>query len=155
MRESTTLSNVSLSSINKVNDEHIRLLRQDQIGRMLVKRISKFLLYKGPTRPERMLNTISEWWVATTSFINNTCKERAKKILFDFLKHTSENHYYVQQKFVNYYLGVEKLQNWWHSYKKIKANRMQFLVFKWEYEFENMVEFWQNSKQKKYKVLLK
>lgn len=72
--------------------------------------------------------------------IGDSFNHKAKFILYNFLRDTAVN-FKTQQCFIHYYLVIEHLQEAWKAYQKAKSNRMKFLVFRWDFEVENMIEY--------------
>ena len=132
----------------------MRALRKQALGFKIIRRLKQKLLKKGETKNERIMREWSFSYTTVVSLTTESYEHRAKIILYKFLQHTSIN-FETQQWFIHYMKTVEKLQESWKNYQKAKANRMRFLSFKWDYEMENMIEYWQESKSKKHKNLLR
>lgn len=128
--------------------------RRDMLGWTMVQRMKKKLKLKGETIQWRQNNDISLSLTTTKILIHDTYRERAKDIMLDFLT-SCANKYDIHNQFLKFINIILSLQKSWRKYQEQKANRMKFLVFKWDYELEHMIEFCQESKLKKHKALQK
>ena len=102
---------------------------------------------KGSTKTERIMRDFSFSYTSAAPLCVDRYENKAKAILHLFLQHTAVN-FETQQWFIRFIKIIEKLQNGWKNYQRAKANRMKFLLFKWDYELENMIEYCQESKSK-------
>jgi hypothetical protein len=64
---------------------------------------------------------------------------RAQSTFKLFITHTAEI-FSIRTKFIEYTQTALKVQGRWHKYQEVKKNRMKFLMFRFEYELENMIE---------------
>jgi len=87
-------------------------------------------------------------------FTEDSIDLRSKNIIVDFLDKSNKN-FLIFKNFLRYVQTVLKLQRKWQKYQEKKKNRMKFLIFKWDYELENMIEYWKESKLRKHKMLLR
>ena len=73
-------------------------------------------------------------------FTEDSIDLRSKNIIVDFLDKSNKN-FLIFKNFLRYVQTVLKLQRKWQKYQEKKKNRMKFLIFKWDYELENMIEY--------------
>ncbi|CAI2359273.1 unnamed protein product [Moneuplotes crassus] len=84
----------------------------------------------------------------------NIIQARAKRVFKDFIL-SSSNHLHVKSKFLHFSKTISSLQSRWLKIKEKKKDRMKLLLFKYELELENMIDYCNESKSKKSRALLR
>ena len=100
---------------------------------------------------DRNISILRMSQIAWVPFIRDTCVNRSKKIIVDFLQFSAMN-FNIKNVFINFYERVTKIQLRWRDIRVVNQKRYELLIKMWDREVEIMSNYWSKHKGKNKKL---
>lgn len=112
--------------------------KEKLLAKRIIRRFGQYIEKRGPTVEDRAINSVRMSITACIPYMEDTCQQRSKHVVKDFIKVASMN-FDSKTSFIKYYEKVIRVQKAWARVRQDYQLRAIIMSKMWDKEADSMV----------------